>query len=60
MDMYLPPSLKRDQYLKWRTELLDFWENKAKRRRTCTIEGCETLQRGKGVCRKHYYALFGV
>jgi hypothetical protein len=59
MDVYLPPSKKRNQYLRWREELLHHWEHTARRRRTCTVEGCEAPQRGKGVCRKHYYAAFG-
>jgi hypothetical protein len=34
MDEHLPPSSKREQYLVWRTELLDHWEHSARRRRT--------------------------
>jgi hypothetical protein len=55
MDRYLPPSKKRNQYEKWRFELLHFWESGAKRLRTCTVSGCERPQRAKGVCRHHYY-----
>lgn len=59
MDEHLPPSHKREQYLAWRAELLDYWENHARRRRCCTVEGCDAPQRAKGVCRRHYYERFG-
>lgn len=59
MDEHLPPSHKREQYLAWREQLLDYWENRARRRRTCTVEGCDRPQRAKGVCRRHYYVRFG-
>ena len=55
MDEHLPPSYKRRQYEVWRHALLDHWEHGAKRRRPCTIEGCEAPQRAKGYCRRHYY-----
>jgi hypothetical protein len=55
MDEHLPPSNKRDQYSRWRSELLHFWEHEARRRRPCSIEGCEKPQRAKGFCRRHYY-----
>jgi hypothetical protein len=31
MDEHLPPSYKRDQYLAWRDELLDYWHHRARR-----------------------------
>jgi hypothetical protein len=55
MDEHLPPSHKREQYLVWRAQLLDYWKHDAKRRRPCTIDGCERLQRAKGLCRQHYF-----
>ena len=59
MDAHLPASYKREQYLVWRSELLDYWEHGMRRRRPCTVEGCEVLQRAKGLCRHHYYDAFG-
>lgn len=58
MNDWLPPSKKREQYLEWRRQLLDFWEHDARRRRPCTVDGCDRPQRGKGLCRHHYYAVF--
>jgi hypothetical protein len=55
MDRYLPASKKRNQYTHWRSQLVDFWEIQARRRRTCTIEGCAEPQRARGFCRRHYY-----
>lgn len=60
MDEHLPPSYKRQQYEVWRTKLLDHWEHGARRRRTCTIPGCNRIQKGRGVCRRHYYQLYGL
>jgi hypothetical protein len=59
MDEHLPPSYKREQYLAWRAEVLDYWEHGMRRRRPCTVEGCEVIQRAKGLCRHHYYEAFG-
>lgn len=59
MDEHLPPSHKREQYRVWRAELLDYWQRRAKRRRPCTMEGCDAPQRAKGLCRVHYYAAYG-
>jgi hypothetical protein len=59
MDEHLPASYKRQQFEEWRAELLDYWEHKAKRRRSCTVEGCGSLQRARGLCRHHYYATYG-
>ena len=59
MDVYLPPSYKRQQYLEWRATLLHHWEHRAKRVRHCTVAGCDEPQRAKGLCRRHYYATYG-
>lgn len=59
MDEHLPPSHKREQYLAWRTDLLEYWETKAKRRRVCTVPDCTEPQRAKQVCRNHYYERYG-
>lgn len=63
MDEHLPPSYKREQYLEWRKRLFEFWDTKARRPRVrtsvCTADGCERLQRAKGLCRRHYYEAYG-
>ncbi len=59
MDDHLPPSYKRTQYEAWRAGLIDYWQHRARRRRPCTIEGCDELQRAHGVCRRHMYARYG-
>jgi hypothetical protein len=59
MDEHLPSSHKREQYLVWRAQLLDYWVHRARRRRPCTVEGCDRPQRAKGVCLQHYYERFG-
>jgi hypothetical protein len=59
MDEHLPASYKRQQYGAWRAEVIDFWDYQMKRRRNCTIDGCGRPQKGRGVCRIHYYALYG-
>ena len=58
MDEHLPPSHKREQYLVWRAQLLDYWEHQARRRRPCRVEGCAEPTRAKGLCRRHYFAEF--
>jgi hypothetical protein len=59
MDEHLRPCHKRTQYAPWREELLSYWHVKARRARTCTVEGCDQPRRAKGLCRRHYYAAFG-
>ncbi|MBV9951583.1 MAG: hypothetical protein JO291_06505 [Acidimicrobiia bacterium] len=59
MDEHLHGSYKRQQYLAWRAELLEYWEHGVRRRRPCTVEGCRVIQRAKGLCRHHYYERFG-
>jgi hypothetical protein len=58
MDEHLPPSYKRHQYEAWRGQLLEYWEHRAKRRRACTVDGCDSPQRARGLCRHHYYATY--
>jgi hypothetical protein len=60
MDEHLPPSHKREQYLEWRAQLLDYWEQRAKRVRTCSVEGCDGPRRAHGLCRRHLYSERGV
>ena len=59
VDEHLLPSHKRMQYEAWRADLLDYWERTAKRRRTCSVEGCSSPRRARGLCRGHYYAQYG-
>ena len=60
MDAHLPASSKRRQYEPWRAELLVYWEHSARRRRPCTIEGCDRPRRAYGLCRRHLYQERGV
>lgn len=60
MDEHLPESHKRVQYLAWRDALLDHWEHRARRRRACTVDGCDAPRRAHGLCRHHLYAERGV
>jgi hypothetical protein len=55
MDEHLPVSYKRQQYLAWRAELLDYWEHHARRRRPCAVDECEQPQRAHGFCRRHLW-----
>jgi hypothetical protein len=57
MDDHLPTSYKREQYLAWRGQLLEYWERRAKRQRPCTFEGCEDPRRAHGLCRHHLWQL---
>jgi hypothetical protein len=57
MDAHLPASYKRTQYLTWRTELLDYWEHRARRPRPCTIDGCDHPRKAWGLCRCHLWEL---
>ena len=59
MDEHLTASFKREQYERWRSALLEYWETKARRRRACSIEGCDRPNRSRGLCRQHYYAEYG-
>lgn len=59
MDEHLPPSHKREQFLAWRAELLEYWETKARRPKPCIVEGCTEVRRAKCLCRRHYYERYG-
>ena len=59
LDEHLPPSYKREQYLVWRSELMTYWDERARRRRPCTVAGCDEPRRARGLCRRHYYAAHG-
>ena len=59
MDEHLPMSYKRIQYLEWRVNVIDYWEHRMKRRRPCTVDGCDRPQKGRGVCRPHMYEFYG-
>jgi hypothetical protein len=59
LDEHLPASYKRQQFLAWRAELMEYWHTRARRRRRCTIDGCERPHRARGLCRGHYYAAYG-
>lgn len=60
MDEHLPPSYKREQYVRWRANLLHYWEHAARRRRPCSVEGCQEPRRAHGLCRRHLYQARGV
>ena len=60
MDAHLPVSYKREQYLVWRGQLLEYWEHDAKRVRPCTVEGCDQPRRAHGLCRHHLFTSRGV
>jgi hypothetical protein len=59
MDEHLAPSYKRQQYEEWRVALLDYWATEAKRRRSCSLDGCDAPNRARGLCRRHYYEAHG-
>jgi hypothetical protein len=56
MDAHLPMSHKRTQYQTWRSQLLEYWEQRARRRRPCFVDGCELLRKAHGLCRHHLWA----
>jgi len=57
MDVHLPESYKRQQYLEWRGKLLAYVEHRARRRgrRPCTIDECDQPARAHGLCRRHLW-----
>lgn len=60
MDAHLPVSYKREQYLRWRAQLMEYWEHDAKRVRPCIVEGCSAPRRAHQLCRRHLFAARGV
>ena len=59
MDEHLTASFRREQYERWRAALLEYWDTKARRRRSCSIEGCDRPNHSRSLCRQHYYAAYG-
>jgi hypothetical protein len=57
MDEHLPESYKRIQYLDWRAQLFHYWEHRARRRRPCSVDGCDAPRRAHGYCRHHLWLL---
>lgn len=55
MDAHLPPSHKREQHLEWRARLLDHWRHRARRRATCSVNGCTTPAKAHGLRRRHLW-----
>ncbi len=60
MDAHLPESHKREQYLRWRARLSNYWEHDARRVGACTVDGCDRPRRAHGLCRHHLSAARGV
>ena len=58
-DRFLLPCAKRDQYQRWRADLLAYLDAHPTRYglgpSTCRIAGCPDPVRGRGLCRSHYY-----
>jgi hypothetical protein len=55
MDVHLPPSHKRQQYLEWRAALLQYWEHGFRRRKTCVVDDCDVPAKAYGLCRRHLW-----
>jgi hypothetical protein len=58
-DQYLLESQKRRQFVDWRDQLLAYVSRPHRPRGHCSIEGCESPIRGRGLCRRHYYRATG-
>lgn len=64
-ERYLLPGAKRKQYESWRAEMETYWSTLLPKQRsgdgrsTCSIDGCDRLVRGRGLCRAHYYRATG-
>jgi hypothetical protein len=57
MDVHLPESYKREQYLEWRARLLDYWQYRYRRRRGCVVDDCDSPAKAYGLCRRHLWQL---
>lgn len=59
-DRFLLASAKRNQFEAWRGAM-ERYEPQIPRhtRSVCSVEGCEGLVRGRGLCRSHYYQATG-
>lgn len=62
-DRYLLPCAKQDQFLRWRGALEQYVERYNVRcgrgPSTCSVDGCDQIVRGRGLCRSHYYRATG-
>jgi hypothetical protein len=62
-DEYLLPCAKRDQFDAWQMAIEDYIEqhrvNWGMGRSICSVEGCDRVVRGRGLCRTHYYRVTG-
>lgn len=57
MRAHLPPSHKRSQFEAWSDDLLGYWESRARRRRACSVPGCNEPRRAHGLCRHHLWVV---
>jgi hypothetical protein len=58
MDGWLPPCHKRQQYERWREQVVHRWETRSRQAQGCAIPGCDRAHRARGLCRQHYYERF--
>jgi hypothetical protein len=62
-EQYLLPCAKRNQFERWRDELLAYRRDRPSRYgrglSICSVPGCGRPVRGRGVCRIHYYRITG-
>lgn len=62
-ERYLLACAKRDQFVRWREQLdryVDRYNIRSGRGRSpCSIDGCDRVVRGRGLCRRHYYRVTG-
>jgi hypothetical protein len=62
-EVFLPPSVKREQFEQWRDALYAYEDHDSIRwgrgPSTCREPDCERPVRGRGLCRRHYYRATG-